>query len=132
MHLENENAPSSPDDGKPLVLVVDDEPVLLSLSMDVVDAAGLDAVGATNADEALRILESRTDIRIVFTDIRMPGSIDGIILARMISRRWPSVRMIVTSGGERPGLRTIPENARFFAKPYSTAQVIETLRELAA
>jgi CheY-like chemotaxis protein len=117
---------------KPVVLVVEDEPILRRLSVAVVEVADLEAVEADNADEAIQILESRADIRVVFTDIRMPGSMDGIILARTIRRRWPHVRLILTSGEDELGTRLIPDRARFFIKPYSTNQVIESLRQMAA
>jgi DNA-binding NtrC family response regulator len=117
---------------KPTALVVEDEPMLRALSVAVVEEAGFEAIEAGNADEAMRVLESRTDIRVVFTDVRMPGSIDGIILARTIRRRWPAMQLILTSGAEDIGTRAIPDRARFFAKPYRTAEVIESLRRMAA
>jgi CheY-like chemotaxis protein len=117
---------------KPVVLVVEDETILRALSVAVVDVAGLEAVEACDADEAIQILENRADIRVVFTDVRMPGSMDGIILARTIRRRWPQIQLILTSGEEDLGIRLIPDRARFFTKPYPTNQVIESLRKMAA
>jgi two-component system, response regulator PdtaR len=117
---------------KAVILVVEDEAIIRNLAVAVVDAAGFEAIEARNADDAIRILESRRDIRLVFTDVRMPGSMDGIILARTIRRRWPSIQLIVTSGGDDLGIKAIPERARFFLKPYRTAQVVESLRQMAA
>lgn len=118
-------------DTKPVALVVEDEPILRALSVAVVEVAGFDAVEATSADEAIRVLEARIDVRVVFADVRMPGSIDGIILARTICRRWPPIHLILTSGAEDIGTRAIPRQALFFAKPYRTAEVIESLRQIA-
>lgn len=83
---------------KPIVLVVEDSAILRLMAVDIVEQAGFDAIEAGDADEAVRILESRNDIRIVFTDIDMPGSMDGMKLAACIRDRWPPVEIILTSG----------------------------------
>jgi CheY-like chemotaxis protein len=72
-----------------VVLVVEDEPFVRMDAVDIVEEAGFIAAEATNADEAMRILETNPDIRIVFTDIDMPGSMDGIKLAFAVCDRWP-------------------------------------------
>src|SRR6202041_48101 len=82
----------------PVVLAVEDEPLILMLAVDMIRDAGFEPLWASNAEEAIRILESRDDIRIVFTDINMPGSMDGIKLAQAVRGRWPPIRIIVTSG----------------------------------
>ena len=79
-----------------VVLVVEVESLVRSTAMDMVEEAGFEA--ASDADEAIRILESRNDIRAVFTDVHMPGSMDGLRLARVVRNRWPPVALIVTSG----------------------------------
>jgi CheY-like chemotaxis protein len=66
--------------------------------MDMVEAAGCEAIGASNADEAVRVLQARADIRAIFTDVQMPGSMDGLALMRLTKKRWPSVVRLVTSG----------------------------------
>src|SRR5277367_2584044 len=81
-----------------VVLVVEDEPLMLMDALDLVTDAGFEAIGAKNADEAIRILENRNDIRVVFTDVNMPGSMDGIKLAHAVRNRWPPIEIIVTSG----------------------------------
>ncbi|TAI61357.1 response regulator [Bradyrhizobium sp. Leo170] len=113
------------------VLVVEDEPLLLLMAADMVEGAGLEPVYARNADEAIDILESRNDISIVFTDVRMPGSMDGVTLAAAVRDRWPPIKIMVVSGHvlAEPDL---PEGARFFRKPYPSDQIISSLRELAA
>ncbi len=83
---------------KPVVLVVEDETLILASTVEHLEAAGFTAIAASNADEAISILESRNDIRAVFTDVQMPGSIDGLRLARVVRSRWPPVALLVTSG----------------------------------
>ena len=111
-----------------VVLVVEDEPLMLMDALDLVTEAGFEAIGTKNADEAIRILESRNDIRIVFTDVNMPGSMDGIKLAHAVRHRWPPIKIIVTSGRETIAPQDLPEGGRFFAKPYDPAKIRDTLR----
>jgi CheY-like chemotaxis protein len=117
---------------KTIVLVVEDAPVLRLMAISVVEDAGFDAIEAANADEAVRILESRDDIRIVFTDIDMPGSMDGMKLAACIRDRWPPVEIILTSGYIAEKDVKLPERALFFAKPYRPQKVSEAMRRMAA
>jgi CheY-like chemotaxis protein len=117
---------------KRLVLVVEDEPMMLMDALDLVTEAGYEAVGAKNADEAIHILESRDDIRVVFTDVNMPGSMDGIKLAHAVRNRWPPIEIIVTSGLELEDVQgLLPERGVFFPKPYTPAQVASALHRLA-
>jgi CheY-like chemotaxis protein len=99
------------------VLVVEDEILSRIHAVNLVEDAGFAAIEASNADEAIAILEARKDIRIVFTDINMPGSMDGLKLARAIRDRWPPIELILTSGHFDLGDRDIPERGRFFPKP---------------
>ncbi len=115
---------------RPLVLVVEDEFLLRMDAADVIAAAGFEVVEAANADEAIEILESRSDITVVFTDIQMPGSMDGLKLARAVRGRWPPIKIIATSGLVNVGDVDLPEGGRFLPKPYSPAQVTGVLREL--
>ena len=118
---------------RPVVLVVEDEPLMLIDAVDLVTEAGFEAIGAKNADEAIRILESRDDIRIVFTDVNMPGSMDGIKLAHAVRDRWPPIEIIVTSGLTVENVQELlPERGIFFPKPYTPAQVASALKRLAA
>jgi CheY-like chemotaxis protein len=115
---------------KPVVLVVEDENLIRLSALDMVEEAGFEAIAASDADEAIRILESRNDIRAVFTDVHMPGSMDGLRLARVVRNRWPPVALIVTSG-RRSVLETdLPPGGRFLDKPYEPAQIGAALREL--
>src|SRR5436305_5190746 len=110
-----------------VVLVVEDEPLILRDAMEIVSATGFQALGAANADEAIAILESRNDIRLIFTDINMPGSIDGLKLAHAVRRRWPPIEIIVASAA-RFGEES-PERGVFSRKPYSEQQPTRTLRQ---
>ncbi|MGO4677140.1 response regulator [Bosea sp. 2YAB26] len=111
------------------VLVVEDEPFVRMDAVDMVEEAGFIAVEAANADEAIRILETNPDIRIIFTDIGMPGSMDGIKLAFAVRERWPPVVIIIASGHQKPLAADLPARARFFAKPYEHAAIKAALRE---
>src|SRR6478672_5409750 len=108
---------------RPMVLVVEDEFLLRMDAADMITAAGFEAMTAANADEAIDILEVRRDITVVFTDIQMPGSMDGLKLARAVRGRWPPIKIIATSGRLNVGEMVLPEGGRFLPKPYSHAEV---------
>lgn len=113
------------------VLVVEDEPLQRMMAIDLVEEAGLDPVEALDAGDALRILELRRDIRIVFTDVDMPGGIDGIALALKVRGRWPLIEVIIVSGKRMPEVEDLPELGVFFSKPYKRSEVVETLQRFA-
>src|ERR1700733_4713037 len=115
---------------KTVILVVEDEAIIRMGAVQILEDAGFVIVEAGNADDAMRILESRNDIRAVFTDINMPGTLDGMRLARAVRGRWPPIHLIVTSGLISPGEDEFPANGRFIRKPYKSEHVIATLREL--
>jgi CheY-like chemotaxis protein len=81
-----------------VVLVVEDEMLLRMRTVDMVEDAGFTSVEAVDADEAVAILESRSDIALLFTDIQMPGSMDGLKLAHAVHERWPPIKIILVSG----------------------------------
>jgi len=114
----------------PNVLVVEDEMILRMRAVDIVEDAGFCPVEAVNADEAISILESRSDISLLFTDIQMPGSIDGLKLAHAVHERWPSIKIILVSGQMKPSDAARPENSRFFGKPLSVEQMITELQAM--
>jgi CheY-like chemotaxis protein len=114
------------------VLIVEDEPFSRFHAVNLVEDAGFIAIEAANADEAIAILESPKDIRIVFTDIDMPGSMDGLKLARAVRERWAPIESILTSGHFDIRQDEIPERGRFFSKPYRDADIIATLRAFAS
>ena len=115
---------------RPVVLVVEDEFLIRMNAAEMIADAGFDVVEAANADKAIVILENRLDITVVFTDIQMPGSMDGLKLAAAIRARWPPIKIIATSGVVGVRQDNLPEGGRFLPKPYSPAQIVGTLREL--
>ena len=115
----------------PAVLIVEDEPLIRTGAVYIIEDAGFEVVEAASADEAIRILERRSDIRVVFTDIHMPGSMDGLKLAHAVRNRWPPIKIMVTSGRELIAQQVLPEGGRFFAKPYNSIEILAALREWA-
>jgi len=122
---------SEQDKARPVILIVDDETLIRLAAVQIAEDEGFDVVEAANADEAIEILEGRDDIRVIFTDIHMPGSMDGLKLAHAVRDRWPPIKIIVTSGREYPNEDDLPEGGRFFPKPYDPPQIQAALREWA-
>ena len=114
----------------PVVLVVEDEPLLRILAVEVVEEAGFTAIEASDADEAVILLESRTDITLLFTDINMPGSMDGLKLAHAVRDRWPPIKILVVSGKKRLQSSDLPSNSCFVGKPYQASALVEELRSM--
>jgi two-component sensor histidine kinase/CheY-like chemotaxis protein len=112
------------------VLVVEDEMVLRMRAVDIVEDAGFTAVEAVNADEALSILEERSDIALLFSDIQMPGSMDGLKLAHAVHARWPSIKIILVSGQIKLSDADKPVDSLFFGKPLVVKQMIAELRAM--
>jgi len=121
---------SIPADSPTNVLVVEDEMVLRMRAVDIVEDAGFTAVEAINADEALAILEKRSDISLLFSDIQMPGSMDGLKLADAVHARWPSIKIILVSGQIKLTDADKPANSVFFEKPLVVKQMISELRSM--
>ena len=113
----------------PAMLIVEDEPLVRMGAVNIIEDAGFKVIEAASADEAIRILEYRGDIRVVFTDIHMPGSMDGLKLAHAVRNRWPPIKIIVTSGRELVTEDDLPEGGRFFTKPYDPTEICKALRE---
>ena len=113
---------------KPIVLVVEEEALIRMSAVHMIEDAGYAAVEACNADEAIGILEKLRDIRAVFTDISMSGSMDGLKLAHSIRNRWPPIHLILTSGLNMQD--KLPPNGRFVGKPYTAEDVTKALNEL--
>ena len=112
----------------PIVLVVEDEALIRELVADELEVAGYTVVIANDADQAIAILEARQDIHLVFTDVNMPGSMDGLKLAAAVRDRWPPVHIIITSGKIRP--LEIPANALFIPKPYVGENGVAAMRTI--
>ena len=115
---------------RPVVLVVEDELLIRMDAVDMLSRAGFDVIEAVNADEAIMILESGSTIDVVFTDIQMPGSMDGLKLAAAVRKRWPPIKIVATSGVIKVGEDDLPAGSRFLPKPYSPSQIVGALREL--
>src|SRR5260221_12319071 len=113
---------------RPVVLIVEDEFLLRMDAVDMIAAAGFEVVEAGNADEAIDILEARLDITVVFTDIQMPGSMNGLKLARAVRGRWPPIKIIATSGYVSGIEKDLPDGGRFLPKPYSCNEIAGVLR----
>jgi CheY-like chemotaxis protein len=118
--------------GNPVVLVVEDDPLLRMSAVDMIESAGFDAIEAADATEAVQILERRADVRIVFTDVEMPRGINGLRLAAAIRDRWPPIQIIVTSGLVKLSAAQLPPNSLFFAKPYKEAELMAAMHRMAA
>src|SRR5688572_28979185 len=114
----------------PNVLVVEDEMLLRMRAIDIVEDAGFRSVEANNADQALAILESRSDIALLFSDIQMPGSMDGLKLAHAVHNRWPSIKIILVSGQMHLSDADTPADSRFFGKPLEAKQMITELQHM--
>jgi CheY-like chemotaxis protein len=114
---------------KPVVLIVDAEALIRISAVHMIEDAGFLALEAPDADDAIKILESRPDTGAVFTDINMTGSMDGLRLAHAIRGRWPPIHLLVTSG-RNVEEKLLPVKGRFICKPYSAEQVIGALYEL--
>ncbi|MEO8420154.1 MAG: HWE histidine kinase domain-containing protein [Hyphomicrobium sp.] len=112
------------------VLVVEDEMVLRMRAVDIVEDAGFTAVEAVNADEALEILENRSDISLLFSDIQMPGSMDGLKLAYAVHARWPAIKIVLVSGQVKLSDADMPANSLYFGKPLVVKQMIAELRAM--
>jgi CheY-like chemotaxis protein len=123
---------NEPTADRSIILVVEDEPLLRMFASDMVEDAGYGVIQAANATEAVFILENRTDIRIVLTDIDMPHGVDGIKLAACIRDRWPPIDIIIVSGRPFPASAHLPERAVFFPKPYQQAEIVATMVRMGA
>lgn len=115
---------------RPVVLVVEDEFLVRMDAIDAIEAAGFDVIDASDADEAIAILERRSDIHLIFTDIQIPGSMDGLKLAHFVRNRWPPIKIIATSGHAKITENDLPEGTRFLPKPYAVAEIASAIDQL--
>jgi two-component system, response regulator PdtaR len=115
---------------QPVVLVAEDEELIRLWAADVLEENGFRVLEAANAEAALRVLEARPEVRLLFTDIHMPGAFDGMELARRVHDRWPHVQLVVTSGKIEPRSDEIPDEGRFLAKPYRAEQLVGQVQEM--
>ena len=115
---------------KVTVLVVEDEPLILLDIVDYLESEGFRVLRAANAAQAIEMLEREPAISIIFTDVEMPGTMDGLKLAALVRDRWPPVKIVVTSGHKTVEITDLPDGGVFFSKPYRPEELAITFREL--
>jgi CheY-like chemotaxis protein len=118
------------DQPAPVILIVEDDPFLRLVMVELVNEAGFETLEAPDADQAIVLLESGSKITVLFTDISMPGSMDGLKLARVVSNRWPVIGILVASGHAQLQQGDLPPNGRFLRKPYPVAAMLADLHSL--
>lgn len=114
---------------EPIALVVDDEPLVRMDAVDIISDEGYAIVEATTADQAYEFLDRHSSLQLVFTDVQMPGEMDGFDLARVVAKRWPHICVVIASGAAVPGPGDIPDNANFISKPFTAELVHEVLKK---
>ena len=115
----------------PLVLIVEDQPLVRMTAADELEESGFRILEAANADVALAVLEAQWDeVHVLFTDVDMPGSMDGMALAELVHRRWPHILLLISSGHARPHPDEIPDHGRFVSKPYVGATLVQHIEEM--
>jgi two-component system, response regulator PdtaR len=122
----------NPDDKTPIVLVAEDEALVRQLSVCELEDAGYRVIEAANAGQAIAILETGVPIDVLFTDVNMPGGMDGIHLVHLVHNRWPDVRLIVTSGRADIPEEELPDEGEFIRKPYRLSEMSQMVGRLAA
>jgi CheY-like chemotaxis protein len=120
------------DGRKPVVLIVEDEPMIRMMAVDVFEDEGFEVLEAPTAPAALALMEKRADVAALFTDIDMPGGMNGLELAAVVHRRWPQVALVVTSGVFRPAAGELPGGGVFLPKPYKISAPARVMRDLLA
>lgn len=113
------------------MLVVEDEPLVRMGIAGHLEDDGFTVLEASNADEAIAVLVTNPDVKIVFTDVDMPGGMDGLKLAAAIRDRWPSIRVVVTSGHRKVQVGDLPVEAQFIPKPYDFDKIASAFRGMA-
>ena len=113
-----------------VILIVENDELLQMLTVDIMEGAGFVALRAGNADEAMAILEARSDIALLLTSVSMPSSMNGLMLAHAVRNRWPSIKIIVVSGQTRLSECDLPTDSRLLIKPYAPKAMISEIRAL--
>jgi two-component system, response regulator PdtaR len=113
-----------------VVLIVEHDELLKSLTADIMQEAGFAVLQASDADKAVTILEARSDIALLLTSITMPSSMDGLSLAHMVAKRWPAVKIVIASSQIRLAGTRLPKSSSFFLKPYDAQIMISEIRSL--
>jgi CheY-like chemotaxis protein len=116
----------------PVILVVEDEALVRLAAVGILEDAGFRMLAAVNSDKALELLTADCDVQLLFTDVTMPGAMDGFALARQVRDRWPRIGIMVVSGQSMPQPHELPAGSRFHRKPYDADTVVRHARELTA
>lgn len=111
-------------------MIVDDEYLVRRLGVDILEEGGYEVIEAANAAEALRRLENDAEVVVLFTDVNMPGTPDGLGLAQLVSSRWPNIKIVVASGAVRPLPTELPDNGLFLSKPYRADELLALIGKL--
>jgi CheY-like chemotaxis protein len=114
----------------PVILIVEDEALVRLSAVGMLEDAGFRMIEAVNGNEALELLEADSDVQLLFTDINMPGAINGLALAERVHDRWPHIEIILASARPIQRPHELPAGSRFEQKPYSPATVVRHAREL--
>lgn len=113
-----------------IVLIVEDEPLVRMVAAEMVEEAGFATIEAGDADQALTVLDALDSVDVLFTDVDMPGDMTGLELAALVRKRWPAVKVIITSGRTRPTADDLPEPSKFITKPYTQDTLNRALVDL--
>jgi DNA-binding NtrC family response regulator len=119
-------------DNSPTVLIVEDETLVRMHGTDILEDAGFAVIEAADADEAVAILTADDRVHLLFSDVDMPGSMDGLGLAHLVHDRWPHIRVLLTSGHHRIGSDRLPAAGQFMPKPWMQHALVEKIRGLLA
>ena len=117
---------------RPLVLVVEDDAFVRAVAVDALEDEGFEIIEAPSADYAAIVLGNREDISLVFTDVAMPGTMDGFDLARAILAMYPHIPVLIASGALPKGITEVMPGTRFLPKPYRMTHVVQVIREMMA
>ena len=112
------------------VLVVEDDPLVRMLGIDILEDAGFEVFEATNADEALALLCESGEVHLLFSDVNMPGSMNGLELAQVVHERWPAIHLLLTSGHHRPLDGELPGMGIFVRKPWTSEALLTRIHRL--
>jgi two-component system, response regulator PdtaR len=114
----------TPSADHPTILITEDDELLRLYTSQLLEESGYTVVEANSAEEALKVMEARKDVRLLFTDIQMPPGCDGLELARQVHKRWPKVLLVITSGQAKPAKAEIADDGRFIGKPYRAKELL--------
>jgi len=113
-----------------IIVIVEDELITGEYLSDILTEKGYSVIAVANADEAIAMLETRSDVRMLITDINMPGPMNGLNLAATVRERWPKIKIIITTGAQRPKIEEVPTGSLYLKKPYTPGSVMAAVLSL--